>query len=498
MRNDHQKEGSRDAKTGRLRPKQRAKLPLPKPGQVKRYILSSAQNNTGLHDACWENLTALADYWDAEILIASFTYATQSRASAGQKKTAKETTDVEEWWDDRVIPHLADQRIELAPGLLWCGELQLLPTAVNPLSGLASYTGRASSIIPHATFAVESVASPKHQGCKFLYTTGTVTLRNYIQKKAGQKAEFHHGYGGLIVEVNDAGSWWVRQLNADSEGVIYDLDTRAKNGRVTTGHRPEAIVWGDIHTRQIDGEVRGIGWTNDYNILDALRPRCQVLHDVLDFRSQNHHDRKDPWKVYAKHVESAQSVADEIQEAAAFVEEASRPWCETVIVPSNHDEAAIRWLKEADFREDPLNAQFFLEATLASYQAMAAGDRDFYPVEWAFRRCGKLRRVKFLRRDEDYVVCADAGDGIELGMHGDVGANGGRGSLPGYAKSGRKCIIGHSHSAGLRQGAMQVGVMGALDQGYNQGQSSWSHTNALVYPNGKRTLFTIWNGQAWA
>jgi hypothetical protein len=80
-------------------------------------------------------------------------------------------------------------------------------------------------------------------------------------------------------------------------------------------------------------------------------------------------------------------------------------------------------------------------------------------------------------------------------MHGDKGANGARGNLKSFARSGRKCIVADSHTAGLFEGAMQVGVMGSLDQGYNVGLSSWSHTNAIVYENGKRALLTICNGR---
>ncbi len=76
-----------------------------------------------------------------------------------------------------------------------------------------------------------------------------------------------------------------------------------------------------------------------------------------------------------------------------------------------------------------------------------------------------------------------------------MGPNGARGNIKAFAKMGRKCIIGHGHGAGQHEGAMQVGVMGNLDMGYNVGPSNWSHTYALVYPNGKRTLVTIWNGK---
>jgi hypothetical protein len=72
---------------------------------------------------------------------------------------------------------------------------------------------------------MKSVASVKSDPTKFNWTTGTVTLRNYIQKKAGQKAEFHHCYGALLVEVDSTGAWGVRQLLAD-ELEVYDPERR--------------------------------------------------------------------------------------------------------------------------------------------------------------------------------------------------------------------------------------------------------------------------------
>lgn len=488
---------SRDA-AGTISPPPREIFKLPKRGQRKVYLVTSAQSNTGIHTACWRNLLALAAHDDAEVLVASFTYS-KPRASVGAKrKTAKEAGEVEEWWAPEVEPYLCDRPVQLAPGLVWCGELQILPTAVNPISGLESYTGRDSSIIPHPKFAMQSVASPKGAGTKFIYTTGTVTLRNYIQKKAGQKASFHHGYGALIVEVNHDGSWWVRQLCADSEGTIHDLDRKIAAGRITVGHRPEALVWGDIHARQMEPGTRSLCW-GQAGILDALRPRRQVLHDLLDFRTQNHHDRSDAWKVFAKAVHGATDVEAELDEAAEFLTYAHRPWLETAVVASNHDEALIRWLKECDYRADPQNARLMLEASLAAYDAAAAKDGGFYVVEWAVRRSlgrGVLKKgVRFLRRDEAYTVCTDAQGGVELGMHGDVGLNGARGSIQQFAKAGRKAIIGHSHSAGWHEGVVQVGVMAALDQGYNVGQSSWSHSFALVQPNGKRQVVTVWRGK---
>ena len=476
---------------------------LPLEGEVSYFITTSAQNNTNVHDALWENIIAYAKHLDARLLVASFTYNKMTNPIGGKqpkRKTSKESDNEPEWWDTRVIPFLCDARFELAPGLEWCGELQILPTAVYPLSGLESYTGRNSSIIPHPKFAVTSVASPKHKGTKFMWTTGTVTQANYIQKKAGQKAEFHHGFGALIVEVDHEGNWYVRQLCASSDGTFYDWDLRVKEGKVTGGHCPEAIVWGDIHERQLEPEMRKLCWDKG-GILDQLHPERQVFHDVLDFRSQNHHDRDDPWKVYKKYQDIAQSVGQEIFDAKLFLADAERKWCESIVVCSNHDIAFERWLKYSDFRYDPKNAVLFLRANLAAYEAIRDDNKDFYVIEWAFKGSdGKgLSGTKFLRRDESYIVCPDAHGGIELGMHGDVGANGNRAAgIRTFSKTGRKCIVGHGHGAEQHEGAMRVGVMGKLDQGYNEGMSNWSHTNAIVYPNGKRTLFTIWNGKARA
>jgi len=472
------------------------KLPLPPKGKVNTYFFSSAQNNTYLHRQLWSNFRALSAHDGGTIMVSSFTYDKRSLGAKGAKrKTAKGSDTEKEWWDSDVEPFICDKDIEIAPGLTWCGKMQILPTAIKPLSGLESLTGRNSSIIPHTKFAVMSVASPKHSGTKLLYTTGTVTQCNYIQKKAGQKASFHHGYGGLIVEVDHEGGWYVRQLNADTQGVIYDFDRKVEDGKVTTGHRPTAIVWGDIHVHWLENKMRALCWGKG-GILDTLRPHRQIFHDLIDFHSQKHHDRDDAWKMFEKFVEGKSSVANEIAEAAEFLMDAQRDWCESVVVRSNHDEAMTRWLKEGDFRLDPENAIFFLKMNLVAYQGIKRS-LDINPVEYAIADLsGDDVRARFLRRDEPYIVCPEAGGGIECGMHGDIGANGNRApNLDTFARTGRKCIVGHGHGAEQHEGAMRVGVMGSLDQGYNEGMSSWSHTFGIIYENGKRTLVTIWAGK---
>lgn len=463
---------------------------------AQRYILTCAQNNTHLHPQVWENILALAAHYDARLLISRFTYNKSTYGKNSVKPGTKTETDYQGLWYDPVIePYLCDERTELAPGLVFCGEMNILPTATNPLSGLESYTGRASGIFPHVRFALESVASGKHEATKFNWTTGTVTQRNYLAKKAGLKADFHHGYGAVIVEIDNQGRWFVRQLNArDSDGTICDFDLMAQSGRITDGHRVESINWGDIHNAQSDHIVRELAWGSG-GMLDTLRPRYQFIHDLLDFRARNHHDRLDPHVRFKLHIHGQESVETEVDACAAFLGETHRDWCQSVVVDSNHDRAMERWLKETDWRYDPVNALYFMRAQTACLEGIVDG-ADFHLVEWAMRRSNCPPTIKFLREDESFILCPDASGGIECGMHGDRGANGTRGTPKGFAKMGRKSNIGDKHSAGILDGVYIAGVTGKLDQSYNRGPGSWSQSHIVTYETGKRAIITMWSG-AW-
>lgn len=490
---------------GRVGIIERKTMPLPFRDEVHRYIFTCAQSNTFIHEPLWANLLALAEHYKASIHVSTFTYDLGSYGVSSVKKGKAKSEPAEPWYDDRVKPYISDEPILVAPGLIWCGEMNILPTAVRPLSGLESYTGRKSGIFPHVKIAMESIPSGKFEGTKFNYTTGTVTTRNYIQKKAGQKAEFHHGYGALLVEVDSDGNWWCRQLNGDSEGTLYDLTVCAKDGQVSTGHGVKAIQWGDIHRRLLSVEMQRLLWGErpgihatsfEGGMLDALMPEHQFMEDVLDFRPRNHHDMKNFHRMYKKYVQGEDDVFAELLQTAGFLRyESYRPWCQTVVVRSNHDAAFDRWLREADYKHDFKNARFFLKAQLAFLDAIHENNDKFLPIEWACRELQVPENVKFLRQDESFIICPDANGGIECGHHGDKGANGVKGSLAGFAKTGRKVNIGDKHSAGIQDGAYLAGVAGDMDHGYNEGMSSWSNSHIVTYPNGKRCIVTVWAGK---
>ncbi len=494
---------------GRLKVRKTPKAKRQK-GTVTRFLLTCAQNNTNLHEPLWENLQALARHYDARIMVARSVYNRFSDAAEMDKKLIinkahRSGFDSREYhWDTRLAPYFHDTRLELAPGLVWCGETNIIPTARNPLSGFETYTGRASAVVPHARIAMRSVASHAGEGTKLLFTTGTLTMRNYIQRKVGQMAEFHHCYGALLVEVDLQGTWFARQINADSDGVIHDWDLRVAQGKVTTGNRIEAINWGDIHAAYADPVANALAW-GESGMMDQLRPHKQFIHDLIDFRARNPHNikRNLNLQAFAEYCIGHRSVREEMQKTAAFLQSTLRSDCKTLVVSSNHDNFLVEWLERlGDFRKDSMNAVYFLEAATHLWRGTEQSQGRETPnmTRWAMMTAktdliiGHSNLV-FLDEDESYIICPEAHGGIECGMHGHQGPNGTRGTVTALAKMGRKANIGDKHSSGIYDGLYVAGIMGSLDQGYNTGPGSWSQSNIITYPNGKRAIQTMYDGK---
>lgn len=486
--------GLRDDKPlagGNIKANEAERLPLPKGKTIKRYLLTSLQSNTHIHPDVWENILALRQFWKAELFVARFTYNKNSYGKMSVKPGTADKPESELWFDPMATPFFHDEYAALAPGLHWCGHTNDLPTTARPMTGYETLTGSASSIFPHATMDLQCVPTSKMDPAKFMYTTGTIGQMNYLQKKAGIKAEHHHAYGCIVAEVNSDGDWWVRQLHAGRDGSLYDLDVIAQNGKTkkATGKTVFAVNWGDIHLEKRDEDLFERSWGKG-GILDELRPEQQFMHDLFD-PPRNHHDDKDPYKRFEHYVEGTDSVELMCRHATFFLSKTSRrPWCKTIVVNSNHDDMVEKWTAYADWRDDPPNARFLIDCVAAKLKAIDEGDKDFYLVEHVCKGLGVHKDIRFLRRDEDWIE-----KGIQFGQHGHLGANGARGGVASYAKVSMKVNIGHLHTCGLFQGVAVAGVWGDLDQGYNDGLSSWSQSMIVTMHNGRRQILTIWKGK---
>lgn len=467
------------------------KAHLPAKGLVRRYILTAAQNNTHVNVPFWNALTALAEHYEAEIMVGTFSYNTNAYGELAVKQGKKHDEVLKLWFDPLIKDHINDNRVEIADGLVWCGEMNILPTAEDPLSGLETYSHRKSAIFPHTKVAMRSIPTMQGEGTKLNYTTGAVTLKNYIQKKAGLKAEHHHRYAALVVEVDHTGYWCVRQIGLSNKGgCLQDLDVVVTpDGKVTSGNPVEAITWGDLHATIVDSSCLKLS----LEVLEQLKPKTQFMHDVLEGVAINHHTMKDPHQRFRDHLRGLGKLSEELRETLSVLGRYEREWCHTVVVDSNHDSAwLLRWLREYDYRQDPSNAVLFLEAQLAVYRAIEEGDERFHPLEWALKKYGCGPRIQFLRTDESFMIC---GRKIECGMHGHLGPNGSKGAPNNLKRVGRRANTAHTHAAGIYDGLYVAGTSSKLKWSYSKGPTAWTHSHIITYPNGMRSILTMYSGK---
>lgn len=484
---------------GRINIDPATKLRLPKKGHIKRYLLTSLQNNTHLHPG-FHNLVAYSEWLDnlgngsCELLVGTFSYQVAAYGPKAVKRGTHKQQDKELWYAVEAEEYIVDNNMELAPGLVWCGKMNILPTNKHPLSDFEAYNGRKSNIVPHAKIAMESVASMADEATKFNYATGTVGQLNYIQKRVGILAEQSHDYGAALVEVDSNGNWWVRQIYIGPDDEIMDIGPDGYAGvLVQAGEVKEEVVidclnWGDGHAAEMELWVRELAWGKG-GMLDTLQAKYQFMNDLFSMRSRGHHDMKNFHRTYEKHVDGEESVEGEVEVTADLLRNAERDFCETIVVPSNHHRHLNIWLNEADFRQDPINAKYFCRLQYEMLDAMDSGDRDFNVLEWALREAGCPEDVRFLAEDESFIV-----NGVENGLHGDLGPNGAGGSTQALTKLGRPINKGHDHRAAIRMMVFSGGAC-ALDFVYMKGPNSHSISHIGTYVNGARTIITMWAGK---
>ena len=472
----------------------------PLKSKTRRFIFTSAQDESLVHDGFLDALEAYAEWLgDCRIMIAGVTY-NKSVWQDGQSRPTAKREDAA-FFAERVRPYLVWDRIDIGCNLAFCGEMNTLPTAVNPLAGFEAYTRDRWGIFPHAKQHLQCVATAKDAPTKQLFTTGSVTRPNYVQRKAGIQAEFHHVIGALIVEVTSDDRVFVRQLSTskDGDGTFYALTRKVTPGGVTVQSGIAALNPGDIHHEKIDPQVMratfGAG-----GVMDTLEPAHIFMHDLSDFAPRNHHNIKDPHFIFEQHQNGTDDVKGALAGCASFLAEvaddAASGWGGCVhVVQSNHDNALLRWLKTADYRDDPQNAVFFLRAQLYCYDRMSLGlsvDVFEHTMRTLTGTDERGDLFYFISEDQSFTI-----DGIEYGMHGHLGANGARGNPKTFAKVGKKSTTGHTHTPQIIGGAYVAGTSSLLDMGYNQGLSSWDHSHVIAYKDGHRAIITMKGGEFW-
>jgi len=369
---------------------------------------------------------------------------------------------------------------------LYISTIKLSAKHIDPITGLGRIGQRNGSFIyasPKQRLKPVPVSNSKAP--HFLMTTGAITkpnytTDNYMSERTAYIAEHDHVVGALVVEIEDDEVYHFRQIQADERGNFIDLGKQYRPNCVMD-EQPEAFIMGDWHSGEVDPSAAQ-AW---YEVMAALKPKRLVIHDLFNGLSINHHEEdKNILKAQRANREELNllkemsSVASDLDEMADYVEQ-------IVVVKSNHDEFLERYLQEGNYVKDPQNHRFALDLATAMMDG-------FDPLKHGVEIVGlaNTNKVIWLKRDEDFKIAR-----IQLGAHGDRGANGARGSLPAMEAAYGNSVTGHSHVPEILRGAWAVGTSIYLKLTYNVGPSSWFHSSILVYANGERQIINSIGGK---
>lgn len=362
------------------------------------------------------------------------------------------------------------------------GQFHIKPQAIDPTTGLQRFAqrGRTQIIASPKQFQKPIPHSVKKHP-KFLVTTGALTNPNYAngddnsaeRRRLGSIALRDHTYGGLVVEVADSNTYYMRHVTSNGTGSFVDLGKRY-SGQEITEAKCDALVLGDYHCGRTDLEVLYA----THKMIKEVKPKRIILHDFFDGHSVSHHVERDliTQGIIQQEDYGHTSLEEELKQCNRELTELSEMTDEVVVVMSNHHEFLWRWLNEGRFMKSTENARFGFK--LASFMAEKE-DND--PVEHGIRMVGKLpKNIKFLKRIDDYKV-----RGYQLGAHGDKGVGFGYGSMKSKEEDYGQSISGHVHKSQVQRRTHTVGTMLPLDMYYMKGSpSAWSNSHAAIWDNG--------------
>lgn len=442
------------------------------------YLITWAQNNTPVHERFFDNLKAYAEFLDADLHVIAGRYRNPTSVFSDVKH------DV---WDKKVIPYLDATRNEINNHVTILSDVKIQPTAVNPMTGMQGFSVKTSCIFGSPKVQLQSIPVIHKNEPRVMMTTGACTKKNYTDSKAGKKGEFHHTYGAVIVEVKDLDKVFVRQITARDDGDFNDLYFNVSNGVVRRNEYIEAIIYGDIHAGEHDQSL--LDETRD-KILDKLKPKNVILHDVFSGLSINPHEAKDVFLQYGKQLNGHDDLKKEldilIDVLAQFKDQEK-----VVIVRSNHDVFLDRWLKNEDWKKQPSLKNSRLYMRLSDMLLKQYEDNP-YKVKGVIPEIinDVFPEYITLGLTDSYKV-----KGFELGMHGHIGINGARPGVESFRKLNTKIVSAHTHSAFRKDGLVVCGTSTKLKLNYNHGPSSWTQGHTIIDNYGKAQSIIFFDGE---
>jgi len=449
---------------------------------ANRFVITAAANNSEVEYNALKSLRRLCKDRGAHLIVIPIHYKNITLYTGSQEYRKS--------WAKAVEPYLIDEPVRIGAKLWVRADISIQATAADPLSGMAPLAGDKWVIFGHSQLAMEPIATPSDQLPGRMYSTGAITRKSYSRTKVGSKANFHHICGALFVETCGNKNF-IRQLNADHKGHIYDLEDLYTPTHIFRDHKALSLTTGDEHVKWMLSDVKEATYTAKGSIVNLMEPQYLVRHDVLDGYAGSHHHKGNHVINYRKWLQGNNDYRVELDDVVSHLNTTTPVHyeCTNVLVKdSNHHDHLDWWLNRADDRTDFVNADLICELRNAQREAIR-NDTDVS----AFKLYLEPRlEVPTIWTDPNQAFMLG---GVDFSQHGHKGANGSRGSARGFANTTHKATIGHTHAARIVKSVYQVGKStGTLE--YEGGLSSHTQTHSLQYRNGKRTLIDIF-GKSW-
>jgi len=462
-----------------------------RPVKFKRLFITCAVEGQPLHKPALAVVKKYCEVTGAELVVIPRDYYLSQPAMMRPADRGKSL----EWKRQRrkyakgIVPYLRRPDWQLNNNLRLRGSAYISPTNQNVLSGKLPLGAGHSLILAHPQQAFEDTYGGGERGVLRIMTTGAITKAVYSASEVGDKAEFHHVLGGLIVEIRDNKVFYTRHVGFASDGSFQDLDTVWTAEGPTDAPRTEALVFGDLHCAErvktvFDDQFMPGG------LVDRLRPKRVMIHDGLDGFFINHH--KSVFEMAAGH-DSLADTAAEIDEFVKLFQWACDLYPDTqfVAVGSNHTDWFTKWA--AGECKSTRRAVLLLHAKLRAWLFERATNPQRVPEAMDFVAALINRKnFKVLHSSDQLEV-----KGVELSLHGHRGPLGSRATIKTFAKLGTKGMSGHRHQAGRYLGWMIVGTCGPTKGGYRDPIDAATHTHGLLYGSGKRTHVTFFKDQCY-
>lgn len=400
-------------------------------GKNRTWVIGSIVNDVAVNEKFLTTIKTYCYYNNAELKIVPVKYDQNGSHEYNYPEELKE--------------YFVTENIKLTTGLKLLAGIHVSPAIGNPIVGFENFSQGDSIIIPHPQMMMKSIAMSQTDPSAIITTTGAITEPTYTSTKQGTKADYNHSYSVIVVEEDSSiDGFHFRVLNSSEDGSFYDLDCFYDGEQVTEGTTIEAIILGDEHIRQASKTVTEATFTNTDSIVNTLKPKYIIRHDVLDFQSASHHHNKNVFLKYAKYISNKDDVADELKETVEYILNTTPDFAKSIIISSNHNSHLLQWLNESNPKLDSRNALLYHELMylMLKETKMTGCLAEFpNPLELWSSNNYEMDNVQFIGEQESFKI----GD-IELSYHGHRGTNGSRGNALGFSKLGNKSIVGHSHS----------------------------------------------------